>query len=424
MNSLPTWAVFVILAGLILASGFFSASETSLMRLGRYRLRHLSRTGHRGARIAEYLLKRPDRILGVILLGNNFLNIAASVVATVLALRFGGGDAVGIATGILTFTILIFAELAPKTLAALRPEPTAFAVSYVLIVLQKLLYPIVWVLNTISNGLLWLLGLRMNHLEAAGITSEEFRTLVLESGSLRLRRQQMLLGVLELEEATVEDIMVPRSRIEGVDIAEPPAQVLAQLRASRYSHLPLYREGIEHLVGILHLPDLLPHLTADDFDAETLVALAREAHFVPESTSLARVLLNFQSERADCALVVDEYGDILGLLTLEDMLSVIAGGITSVGDENLGEIVRQADGAFLVPGHMSIRALNRSLGWHLPTDGPRTVNGLVLEQLQTLPHEGTRLTLGNHRGEIVATDRSGVASIRFEAPSPPDEVHE
>ncbi len=424
MNNLPTWAVFVILAALILTSGFFSASETSLMRLGRFRLRHLARTGHRGARIAEYLLRRPDRILGVILVGNNFLNIAASVVATVLAFRFGGGDAVGIATGLLTFAILIFAELAPKTLAALRPEPTAFTASYVLVVLQKLLYPIVWILNAISNGLLWLLGLRLNKLDAAGITPEEFRTLVTESGSLRLRRQQMLLGVLELEEATVEDVMVPRSRVEGIDIAEPPETVLAQLHASRYTHLPLYRESIDDLVGILHLRDLLPTLATERLDARTLVALAREPHFVPESTPLARVLVNFQGDQADCALVVDEYGDILGLLTLEDMLSVIAGGIRGAGGENLGEIVRESDGALLVPGHIGIRALNRRLGWRLPTGGPRTVNGLVLERLQTLPQEGAHLTLGGHDAVIVETNQSGVAMLRFEPKASRDKTHE
>jgi Mg2+/Co2+ transporter CorB len=416
VDSFPIWAFFVLLAALILTSGFFSASETSLMRLGRYRLRHLARTGHRGARIAEYLLTRPDRILGVILLGNNFLNIAASVVATELALRLGGNGAVGIATGILTFAVLIFAELAPKTLAALRPEPTAFATSYILVVLQKLLYPIVWVLNIISNGLLWLFGLRFENIEATGITPEEFRTLVVESGSLRLRRQQMLLGVLELEEATVEDVMVPRSRIEGVDIAEQPAAVLAELRASRHTHLPIYREDIDDVVGILHLPDLLPSLAAENLDAEALRALARAPHYVPEGTSLARVLVNFQREQAACALVVDEYGEILGLVTLADMLGVIAGGLGEAAGGSLGEIVRKSDGSLLVPGRIGIRALNRRLGWHLPTDGPRTLNGLVLEQLQSLPREGARLTLGDHRAIIVETDATGVASLRFEPP--------
>ncbi len=420
MDSLPIWASFVILAALILSSGFFSASETSLMRLGHYRLRHLARGGHRGASIAEYLLKRPDRILGVILLGNNFLNIAASVVATELALRIGGNGIVGIATGLLTFAILVFAELAPKTLAALRPEPTAFTASYVLVVLQNVLYPIVWVLNTISNGLLRLLGMRFDKLEASGITPEEFRTMVVESGGMRVRRREMLLGALELEEATVEDIMVPRSRIEGIDLDEERAPLLEQLRATHFTHLPLYKEDIGNLLGMLHLPDLMSKLGAQPFDEALLRSLAREAHFVPEGTSLARALVNFQSDQADCALIVDEYGDILGLITLEDMLSVIAGGLSAGGSQQLGEVVHEQDGSFLVPGHVGLRTLNRRLGWTLPTDGPRTVNGLVLEQLQTLPHDGMRLDIDNQPVEIVETNPSGVALVRFAPPPEKD----
>lgn len=424
MDSFPTWALFAVIIALILISAFFSAAEIALMRLSRYRLRHLVRHGRRGARLAEKLLERPDRILGVVTLGTNAVNVVASALTTLLALRFGGDRIVAIATGSLTFLVLVFGEMAPKTFGVLKSEPLALTATPVFALLLRVLFPVVWLLNACANLLLRLLGLYPHMPERVGLTRDELRTLVLESGNLFARRQQMLLGVLELEEATVEDIMVPRSRIEGVDIAEPPEKVLAQLRASRYAHLPLYREGVEDIIGILHLTDLLPRLAAERFDAETLETLAREPHFVPESTPLARVLVNFQSDRADCALVVDEYGDILGLLTLEDMLSVIAGGISGAGGENLGEIVREADGSFLVPGRTSVRSLNRRLGWRLPTGGPRTVNGLVLEQLQTLPHEGTGLTLGGHRGEIVATDSSGVASIRFEPPPPRDEPHE
>ncbi|MGH8225208.1 MAG: HlyC/CorC family transporter [Gammaproteobacteria bacterium] len=424
MNNFPTWAFFAVLALLILLSAFFSASETGLMRLNRYRLRHLSRHGHRGARIAERLLERPDRILGVILLGNNFLNIAASAIATMLALRFGGDRAVAITTGILTFAILIFAEVAPKTLAALRPEPIAFGASYVLVALSKLLYPIVWLLNTISNGLLRLCGLRFDLGEEGGITLEELQTLVLESGNLLARRQKMLLGVLELEEATVEDVMVPRSRIEGIDLDANPARVLEQLRASRHDYLPLYRESIEDVVGVLHVADLLPVLADADFDASKLEALAHEPYFVPESTSLARQLINFQRGSAGCALVVDEYGDILGLLTREDVLTLIAGELSSAAKEHHGGILEEDDGALLIPGHIGVRTLNRRLGWHLPTGGPRTLNGLVLEQLEALPREGTQLAIGGHSAEIVETNASGVALLRFEKRKKRKEHHE
>lgn len=424
MNNFPTWAFFVVLALLIALSAFFSASETGLMRLNRYRLRHLSRLGHRGARIAERLLERPDRILGVILLGNNFLNIAASAIATMLALRFGGDRAVAVATGILTFVILIFAEVTPKTLAALRPEAIAFGSGYILVLLSKLLYPIVWLLNTISNGLLRLFGLRFQTDEEGGITLGELQTLVLESGNLLARRQKMLLGVLELEEATVEDVMVPRSHIEGIDVSEPPARVLEQLRAARHDYLPLYQESVENVVGVLHVSDLLPVLTDADFDASKLGALAHEPYFVPEGTSLARQLLNFQREGGGCALVVDEYGDLLGLLTRKDVLTLIAGELSSAEKGGRGSIVEEQDGSLLIPGHIGVRTLNRRLGWHLPTGGPRTLNGLVLEQLQALPREGQHLTIGGHRAEIVETDAIGVALLRFEKRTRKKEHHE
>ncbi|MGH8127609.1 MAG: HlyC/CorC family transporter [Gammaproteobacteria bacterium] len=417
MNALPTWAYFPILAGLILGSAFFSASETALMRLGRYRLRHLARHGHRGARIAERLLQRPDRVLGIILLGNNFLNILSSVVTTVLALRLGGDRTVAIATGILTFVMLIIAEIAPKTLAALKPEPIAFGVSYVLIVLLKVLYPIVWVLNLCANGLLFLFGLRLDKVEEIGLTRDELRTLVMESGQHQARRQQMLLGVLELEEATVEDVMVPRSRIEGIDIGQDGESVRRQLVASRHSRLPLYRSRIEDTVGVVHMRDLAVSLANGDFDPAQLEALSREPYFVPEGTTLARQLVNFRQRNKRWALVVDEYGDILGLLTLEDVLQEIAGELNQVRRDEQEVIVREPDGSVLVPGYLGVRRVNKHLGWKLPTDGPRTLNGLVLEQLETMPESGATVDINGHRGEIVETNESGVVLLRFEEPA-------
>ena len=411
---MPTWAYFPILAGLILGSGFFSASETALMRLGRYRLRHLARHGHRGARIAERLLQRPDRVLGIILLGNNFLNILSSVVTTMLALRLGGDRTVAIATGVLTFVMLIIAEIAPKTLAALKPEPVAFSAGYALLVLLKVLYPVVWVLNLCANGLLYLFGLRLDNVEELGLTRDELRTLVMESGMPQARRQQMLLGVLELEEATVEDVMVPRSRIEGIDIAQDGESVRRQLVASRHSRLPLYRSHIENTVGVVNMRDLAISLANGDFDPARLETLGNEPYFVPEGTTLARQLVNFRQRNKRWALVVDEYGDILGLLTLEDLLQEIAGELSQVRKDEQEVIVREPGGSLLIPGYLGVGRVNRHLGWKLPTDGPRTLNGLVLEQLETMPESGARVNINGHRGEIVETNESGVVLLRFD----------
>ena len=417
MNVLPTWAYFAILAALILGSGFFSASETALMRLGRYRLRHLVRHGHRGARIAERLLQRPDRVLGIILLGNNFLNILASVVTTMLALHLGGDRTVAIATGVLTFVMLVVAEIAPKTLAALKPEPLALGASYVLLILLKVLYPIVWVLNLCANGLLRLFGLRLGNVEETGLTREELRSMVMESGTHQARRQQMLLGVLELEEVTVEDVMVPRNRIEGIDLDADPDTIRRELAASRHSRMPVYRSSIEDTIGVLHMRDLAIDLVDGGFSPDRLRGLCHEPYFIPEGTTLARQLINFRQKNQQWALVVDEYGDIMGLVTLEDVLQEIAGELSQVQQEEQELIVKEPDGGLLVPGYLSVKRLNKHLGWKLPTEGPRTINGLILEQLETLPENGAKLTIDGHNAEIVETSKSGVVLVRFnEAP--------
>lgn len=417
---MPTWAFFVVIVVLILSAAFFSGAEIALMRVGSYRLKHLARLGHRRARLAAKLLERPDRLLSLITVGINCVNLVASSLTTIVALRIGGSEAVAIGTGLLTLVVLVFGEMVPKTLGVLKSQPIALSSSPILMVLLWVLYPFVWALNMSANGILRLFGLYASDADDQGIGLDELRAMVLESASLRVRRRHMLLGTMELEEATVEDIMVPRSRIKGIDLDEEHATLLEQLRATRFTHLPLYEEDIGNLIGMLHLPDLMSKLERQPFDEALLRSLAREAHFVPEGTSLARTLVNFQSDQADCALIVDEYGDILGLITLEDMLSVIAGGLSAGGSQQLGDVVREQAGSFLVPGHVGLRTLNRRLGWKLPTDGPRTVNGLVLEQLQTLPHDGMRLNIGNQSVEIVETDSNGVALIRFAPPPEKD----
>ncbi|HEX5313937.1 MAG TPA: transporter associated domain-containing protein, partial [Gammaproteobacteria bacterium] len=286
------------------------------------------------------------------------------------------------------------------------------------VVLLKVFYPIVWVPNGISNALLRLAGLRPQTVEEARISRDELRTLVLHSSALVARRQQMLLGVLELEDARVEDVMVPRSRVEGINISADWDTILAQLRASRHGHLPLYRERIEDTVAMLYLRDLITPLTEGTLDAAKLRALAREPQFIPEGTSLARQLVNFQRENLRCVLVVDEYGEILGLVTPKDLLQEVAGGLGEAGGEGRGDIVQQADGSLLVPGYVGVRTLNRRLGWRLPVNGPRTLNGLVMEKLEDLPSKGVQLTLGGHRAEIVDTRASGTVLVRFDPPRP------
>ena len=419
MSDVPLGLLFGLLALLIVLSAFFSGSETGLMTLNRYRLRHLARAGHPGARRAARLLERPDRLIGVILLGNNFVNILASSVATVIALRLLGEAGVAVAAGLLTLVILIFAEVAPKTLAALYPERLAFPAAFVLEPLLRLLYPLVWVTNGIANALLRLLRVDV---EAAGeqpLTREELRTVLIEAGGMIPRRHQaMLLSILDLERLSVEDIMVPRGEIVGLDIDEPWEQVVERLTQAEHTRLPVYHGSIERIVGFLHVRNVVRLLAAGELDAERLLAAVREPHFVPEGTPLMTQLLNFQRERRRIALVVDEYGEILGLVTLEDILEEVVGEFTTDPSVRGRGIRREPDGSFLVDGGVPVRAINRTLGIELPTDGPRTLNGLILEHMETIPEPGTSMLIAGYPVEIVQTAENSVKLARIQPRRP------
>ncbi|ABM61257.1 HlyC/CorC family transporter [Halorhodospira halophila] len=420
MEAIPVSLLFATLGGLIILSGCFSGSETALMSLNRYRMRHLAKQGHRGARIAERLLQRPDRVLGVILLGNNFVNIAASSLATLIALRLYGESAIAVAAGLLTLVILIFAEVAPKTLAAVHPERVAFPASYVLWLLLRLLYPLVWLVNTAANALLSIIRVRVEDVSAAELSQDELRTVVNEAGDMIPRRHRhMLVSILDLEEATVEDIMIPRTEIVGIDLDDPWSETLERLTNSQYTRMPVYRGTVDHVMGFVHVRRIVGDLVRGNFTPEDLQARLKEPFFIPEGTGLHTQLLKFQRQRERVGLVVDEYGEILGLAALDDILEEIVGEFTTDPGTLTRSINRQDDGTYLVEGSATVRELNRVLGWELETSGPKTLNGLILERLETIPEAGTSLLIDGYPVTIVQTQGNRVKTAEIQPERPP-----
>ncbi len=403
-----------LLAFLIVCSAFFSSSETGIISLNRYRLRHKAREGHRGAKRASALLSRPDRLLGTILIGNNFVNILASAIATVLAMQIWGEAGIAIATVALTIILLIFGEITPKTLAALRPEAIAYPASLPLQVLLKLFYPLVVALNAISNGLLRLFGIDPNARSSDSLTTEELRSVVRESGhALPESRQNMLLGVLDLETVSVNDIMIPRNEIIGIDLEQPIERIVELLQNTRHTRLPVYRQDINQIEGMVHMRQLARRLAHDQMTHELLLQVCQPAYFVPENTPLATQLLNFQKEKRRLGLVVDEYGDIQGLITLEDVLEEIVGDLSGQDQQQHADIQPQDDGSQIIDGSASIRELNKLLGWHLPSEGPKTLNGLVTEALESIPDSPVCLKIGPYRLEILESGDNRVKSVRI-----------
>ena len=416
MNDSSLELLLGILIACLLMSAFFSASETGMMSLNRYRLKHL-RKNHRGARIATRLLERPDRLLGLILIGNNLVNILASAIATVIALRVWGDAGIAIATGAMTVLVLIFGEVTPKTLAALHPERIAFPAAYVLNALMYVFYPLVWCINQITNGLLKVLGINPDKRPEDALSSEELRTIVGESGPMiPPRHKRMLLNILDLEEVTVDDIMIPRHEIRGIDVEEDDAQIIEALRTSEHTRLILYREDIGNILGILHLRTVSLFLNGDRLDREAMQRTAADPYFVPEGTPLNTQLLNFQKLKRRMGIVVDEYGSVRGLVTLEDILAEIVGEFTSNISDQSPEIVPQTDGSFVIDGATAIRDINRALHWELPIDGPKTLNGLILEFLETIPEAHVGMRLGRYHFEILELQGKVIHKVRASRP--------
>ena len=422
MNEVPLGTLFSLLGLLLVLSACFSGTETALMSINRYRLRHRARQGQRSARLAEALLQRPDRLIGLILLGNNFVNIFASSLVTVIALRLGGEGAIAIGAGLLTLVILIFSEVAPKTLAALHPERVALPAALVYYPLLKITYPIVWMVNLMANGVLRLLGVRTELVQGHGLSHEELRTVVSEAGAMIPKRhQRMLISVLELQDVTVDDIMVPRNEIDGLDLDDDWEDLIEQISESQHTRLPVYRGDLDNVVGILHLRSVMRELADDELSRDHLVAKALEPYFVPEGTPLHTQLVNFQRAKRRLALVVDEYGDIQGLLTLDDILEEIVGEFTTDPADIYRDVQQENDRTYMVSGTANVRELNRMMNWRLPTDGPKTLNGLILERLETIPEAGATLQLAGYLLEIVQTADNAVRSVRVVPPARQDQ---
>jgi len=386
-----------------------------MMSLNRYRLKHLAKNNHLGARKAAKLLDRPDRLIGLILIGNNFVNILASAIATVIAVRIWGDAGIAIATGALTLVVLIFAEVTPKTLAAMYPEKVAFPASYILVLLLKVFYPLVFTVNLITNGIFRLLGIKTTGEDAHNLSTEELRTIVNESGALIPQsNQSMLLGVLELSEVTVNDIIIPRNEVEGIDLDHEMDQILEQLSKTKHTRLPVYRGDINQIVGVLHMRNLAQLIQQGKVTKPAIMAVVHEAYFIPESTPLQTQLLNFQKESRRIGVVVDEYGDVQGIVTLEDILEEIVGELSNDQSDIHEDIHQQEDGSYFIDGSAYIREINKALNWELSTEGPKTLNGLITEQLESIPDANVCIELDEYRLETLQISDNLIKTVRVQ----------
>ena len=408
---MPISMLFGILVFLILVSGFFSGSETGLMSLNRYRLRHLADKNHKGAIRAFRLLQKPDKLIGLILLGNNFVNILASAIATIIGMRLFGETGVLIATGVLTIVVLVFAEVTPKTLAAMHPEKFALPSTLLIEPLLRLLYPFVWFVNLSSKVIFKIFGIR-HESSSDTLSSEELRIVVNEAaGMIPQGHQEMLLSILDLEKVTVDDIMVPRNEVVGIDFEDDWDDIVKQFAESQHTRLPVYEGDINHMIGIVHIRRALRFFQNENGNKEDFKKIIREAYFVPSGTPLNTQLLNFQRKKRRNAMVVNEYGDILGLVTLEDILEEIVGEFTTDPSASRKDVHIKEDGTYLIDGSITVRELNKILNWQLPTEGPKTLNGLIIEYLEHIPEPGTSMLLDNYPVEIVQTTKNAVKTV-------------
>ena len=406
--------LFITLALLIVLSGFFSSAETSMLSLNKYRLKHLKKTGHKGAIKASQLLDRTDQLISVILIGNNFVNILASAIATVIAIQLWGDAGIAIATAALTLVILIFAEITPKTIAAYNPEKIAFPAAHILKPLLKISYPLVWAINLITNGLLRLLGFDTKDNNMSNLSREELKILVNESSAIiPQNHQEMLISILDLEKVTVNDIMIPRNEIIAIDIEDDLDTILQQLKTSQHTRLPVYKSDINNVIGILHLRSMTNVLSHTTPNKAHFLQACSEPYFIPESTPLNTQLLHFQKEKKRIGVVVDEYGDVQGIATMEDILEEIVGEFTTDFSASSQDITLQTDGSYFIDGTTTIRSINKALNWQLPTNGPKTLNGLITETLETIPENPICLYLNGHQTEIRQVKDNIVKTVRI-----------
>jgi magnesium and cobalt exporter, CNNM family len=421
MDDIPLWAEFAALVVLLLVSAFFSIAETAMMAFNRYRLKHLVAQGHGGARRVAELLKRTDKLLGGILIGNTIVSAAAATLAGVIAVHLLGEDKLVyiVSTLLVSFLIIVFSEITPKVIGATYPERTALPLAYVLRPLIWLLTPGIWFANLFVRPLLALMGIRPEeHTETPKLGPEEIRTLVLEYSSFMPKKHiSILLNLFDLEAINVDDVMVPRNHLEAIDINAPIEQIRQQVATAHHRRLLVYQGDLDQLLGMLRVRSVLNLVQNEELTRDKLRELVQKPYFVPAHTPLFSQLQNFQEQKDRTSLVVDEYGELLGLVTLEDILEEIVGEFTTQSPLQSGGYTRQADGSYLVEGATQLRVLNRKLGFNFPLDGPKTLNGLILEHLQDIPAPGTSLKIAGQQLDIVQTQDRVVRAVRVPPPS-------
>ena len=383
------------------------------MSLNRYRLRHRAKSGHRGAKRASKLLEEPDSLISTILIGNNLVNNLAASIATILAIRMYGDNAVVPASILLTLVFLIFAEIIPKPIAAYKSEAVAYTVSHVLLPLKSLLFPVIWMVSHVTHFVLRLTRIEKND-GSEHIGLEELRTIVGEAGHLIPKHHKgMLMNILDLEQITVDDIMIPRNEVFGIDIDANTDTIIRKLRDAEFTRIPVYQNDIDNIVGILHQRDIINSVDEQGrVQRDALLQAIRDPYFIPEGTPLNTQLFNFQKQKRRLGIVVDEYGVMQGIVTLEDLLEEIVGEFTSNLSTDTEDIIHQADGSYLVDGTTTVRDINKIMKWELPTDGPKTLNGLLLEKLESFPEASVGVSIGRYRFEIIEMKGNLIQSVR------------
>jgi len=419
LNEVPLGVLFAALLGLLVLSAFFSSSETGMMALNRYRLKHRAESGHKGAQRVRGLLQTPERLIGVILIGNNLANLTASALTTVIAIRLypqSPNLAITFATAMLTLIILVFAEVTPKTMAQRHPDGIAYPAAWILQPMLRVLYPAVILVNAISQGVLRLLNIKVPMQNHEALNKDELRSMVsAASTQIAGKPQNMLLGILDLDSVTVEDIMIPRSELAGIDLEDDIQDIRQQLNSTPYTRLPIYKGDLDRVVGVIHIRDAADFLTSD---RPTKVMLSRKAsatYFVPETTPLSTQLVNFQRKKQRMGLVVDEYGDVQGLVTLDDILEEIVGEFTTDVADDYKEINAQSDGSYVIEGTATIRDINKTLNWDLPSNGAKTLSGLIIEQLEDIPDGVMSLRLASYQIEILQIRNNMITVAKLRA---------
>ncbi|CAM2755528.1 HlyC/CorC family transporter [Legionella worsleiensis] len=409
-----TSSLLIMLVSLIILSAFFSGAEIGMMSINRYKLRYLVKKKNKQAIRVNRMLARPDKLLSVVLIGNTLANIVASTIATLIGQRYYGDAGVAIATVLLTLIILVFSEMTPKTLAAINPQQVAFSSSFFLYLLQWVLAPLVYVISLCSNGILRVFGISINRIQKEALTGEELRSVVHEAGGLLpVEHKSMLISLLDLEQATVEDIMIPKADIVGIDLEQPWLQLLEQLETAQHTRLPIYKGSIDNLVGMIHARNVLNLALEDKLDIDSLLNTADSPYFIPEATPLNVQILNFRKMKRRSCFVVDEYGDILGLVTMEDILEEIVGEFTTDIAALSRDIIPQDDGTIIVDASLTLRHLNRMMSWNLPLIGPRTLSGLIIEYLGYIPPSDSCLTIENYRIEVLRVSDNTIKTVKM-----------